>query len=371
MGSKCTKSFYFAGKRYFVHGSSEKEVTEKMILMKRDLEEGRVIYNGKTTVGQWAETAIETYKTAASEKTLQDAKYMLKKYILPQIGSVPIRSVRAIQCQQILNAAEGMSYSTVTKIQMLLKFIFEKARENKMIYENPAAGLVKPKCVKGSRRSLTKNETEHFLRVCKDDKYLVFLLMYYCGCRSEEAMGAEGRDVICRGEHHLLHIRGTKTANSDRAVPLPEAMYQRIRNVEPFAPLAPNSSGRHHTKSSYSRCSESLKRDMNIDMGCRVYRNKLIPPLPLADDFVPYDLRHTYCTNLQKAGVDIRTAQKLMGHADIKMTANIYTHVDDDEILKAADLIEGLEEKSAPKVLPNNHQNTPKTDIEIAESDVS
>ena len=55
----------------------------------------------------------------------------------------------------------------------------------------------------------------------------------------------------------------------------------------------------------------------------RVYRNQLIPPLPLADDFVPYDLRHTYCTDLARAGVDIRTAQKLMGHANISVTADI------------------------------------------------
>ena len=40
------------------------------------------------------------------------------------------------------------------------------------------------------------------------------------------------------------------------------------------------------------------------------------------DDFVPYDLRHTYCTDLARAGVDIRTAQKLMGHANISVTAD-------------------------------------------------
>ena len=78
---------------------------------------------------------------------------------------------------------------------------------------------------------------------------------------------------------------------------------------------------------------------MNISMGCRVYRNQLIPPLALADDFVPYDLRHTYCTDLQKKGVDIRTAQYLMGHADIKMTANIYTHADNSTVISAAKLL--------------------------------
>ena len=75
---------------------------------------------------------------------------------------------------------------------------------------------------------------------------------------------------------------------------------------------------------------------MNISMGCTVYRNQLIPPLPLADDFVPYMLRHTYCTDLKKHGVDLRLAKQLMGHADIKMTADIYDHADDESALLAA-----------------------------------
>ena len=78
---------------------------------------------------------------------------------------------------------------------------------------------------------------------------------------------------------------------------------------------------------------------MNISMGCQVYRNQLIPPYPLADDFVPYFFRHTYCTDLATKGVDIRTAQKLMGHSDIQMTANIYTHVQANHIMAAAELL--------------------------------
>ena len=74
-------------------------------------------------------------------------------------------------------------------------------------------------------------------------------------------------------------------------------------------------------------------------MGCKTYRNALIPPYLLADDFVPYCLRHTYCTDLCKADVDVRTAQKLMGHANISITADIYTHVDLGDIKKAAEKI--------------------------------
>lgn len=74
-------------------------------------------------------------------------------------------------------------------------------------------------------------------------------------------------------------------------------------------------------------------------MGCKVYRNELIPPYPLADDLVPYCLRHEYCTNLARMGIDIRQAQRLMGHADIKMTANIYTNFEKEDLKGTAKTI--------------------------------
>lgn len=49
----------------------------------------------------------------------------------------------------------------------------------------------------------------------------------------------------------------------------------------------------------------------------------------VASDFVPYCLRHTFCTDLQKKGMPINVAKYLMGHSDISVTANIYTHITD------------------------------------------
>ena len=63
---------------------------------------------------------------------------------------------------------------------------------------------------------------------------------------------------------------------------------------------------------------------------CRLY------PLP---DLVPYCLRHEYCTELARQGSDIRIAQKLMGHSDIKLTANIYTNFNSDDVLTAAKIL--------------------------------
>jgi integrase len=163
--------------------------------------------------------------------------------------------------------------------------------------------------------------------------------MLYTGCRPSEAIGVVGSDLQMIRGIPVLHIRGTKTANADRYVPVVPEILPRLEALAPDQIASPNAAGRKHTESSYKRIVDRLRREMNISMGCKVYRNQLVPPYPLADDFVPYLLRHTFCTDLQKRGVDVRAAQRLMGHADIQTTANIYTHQDDDTLLAAAALM--------------------------------
>lgn len=336
---KYQKTFMVDGKRYKVRADTEEELMQKFYIKKDDIEKGRVIYSGNMTVRTWTEQALLTYKTGIKESTLKNQTCQIEKHILSVIGNMPLRSVKPIQCQSILNAQAGMSMSHIKAIRTHLKWIFQKAVENQLLPSSPAAYLQLPKGYEGSRRSITENERKHLLKVCEDDRYLLFLCMLYCGCRPEEAIALEGRDI----NDHLLHIRGTKSKNSDRYVPIPDALWPRISPVKGFSPVCPNTVGRKHSESSYDRLVASLKRNMNISMGCKLYRNALVPPYPLAEDFVPYDLRHTYCTDLQRAGVDIRVAQKLMGHASIEMTANIYTHVDTEEIIKAGELLKAVQ----------------------------
>lgn len=337
---KITKSFTFDDKRYYVKGNSEKEVIEKMALKKRDLKEGKVTLSGSMTVAQWTDRCMSVYKPNLSESYRKDMMMRINKHILSVIGSYPVKSVKPLQCQEILNNQIGMSKSHITKLHQELCFIFEKAVENRLILSSPAEHLERPKGSQGKRRSLTDIERKHFLEVTKDDNsFNLFLLMFYCGCRPGEAIALQGFDIQTLEGLRVLHIRGTKTENADRYVPLPDEMYERIKDTEPFAPICTNTAGRKHTESSYDRLVNRLKRELNLSMGARLYRNKLIPPLPLAHDFVPYMLRHTYCTDLQKKGVDVRMAQKLMGHADISTTANIYTHQDSTTLLQAAEVM--------------------------------
>ena len=65
-------------------------------------------------------------------------------------------------------------------------------------------------------------------------------------------------------------------------------------------------------------------------------------------DLVPYCLRHTYATMLAEAGVDLKTAQYLLGHSTITMTAKYYTHVTPVMVENAREKIERIH--SVPQV---------------------
>lgn len=345
------KTFTHAGKRYTVRGKTEREAVRKMIEKQMELQRGDTVSGGKMPVSKWAMIAFETYKPNVSDRYRQDSIDRIKKHVIPVIGSEPIGNVTLLDLQQLINSKSGMSKSFINKLSQEIFFIFDTARKNGMIIKNPAEDLVKPSGTFSSRRALTPEEREHLLAVLPSDpRFVFFQLMLYCGCRPGEAAKVRYEDVTELEGVPFLHIRGTKTVNSDRMVPIPEELRALLLDPGKSGLVALNASGKPHTKESYRSMTNFLRRQMNISMGCQVHRNQLIPPLPLSDDFVPYILRHTYCTDLKKKGVDLRIAKALMGHADIKTTANIYDHTDDDTLMMAAKQM-GIVTKSVTKSL--------------------
>lgn len=336
-----TKSFTFDGKRYYVSGTSDIEVEVKKALKLRELEEGKHTVYKDMTFKYWARLCMETYKRPmVTDATYKNYTEILDRCVVRVIGNRPVSKITPMDCQTVVNAQAGKSTYQINMTIRLMKFVFRKAIAEKLILSNPADDLARPKGTKSKRRAMTAAEREAFLSVTENThRFDVFLLMYYCGCRPGEAIKVKRSDIDLMDDTPILHIRGTKTAYADRFVPMPLALYERLKSLPEDGFIALNGNGEPMTGQAYKRCWKMLWRQMNLAMGCQTFRNELMPPYPLADDFVPYCLRHTYCTDLQKKGVDVRTAQRLMGHSDIRMTVNVYTHVDTEGILEAAKLI--------------------------------
>ena len=330
---KFRKSFTFEGKRYEVTANTEAELESKVALKKQSLERNS-LYDGTMTVRRWADRAVPIYKTGQSEITRKKYLNRMDSCILRYIGNTRLMDVKPMHLQQLLNLQQGKSKRHINEIHQQIRFLFSTAQLNGLIDDDPSKALVKPQGTKGTHRSITDEERKALLSVCEDDRFIIFLLMLYCGLRPSEAREAKTSDIFFDHRKPFLKVRGTKTENAVRTVPIPDALYKRINREHEY--IADHNG--KHTETSYRRLTKRLYREMNLAMGAKTKRNQLVT-FPLAPDFVPYCLRHTYCSDLARMGVDIRTAQKLMGHSSIELTANIYTHVDNSQLLDVHDRV--------------------------------
>lgn len=334
------KRFTYRGRSYNVYADTKMELGKKYAERLHELESGPEIIGGNMLISSWAEQCIDAYKTGQKENTRKTYLRRVRHCILKEVGSRTVASVTPMELQQVLNLQRGKSKTQINEVYQALRFIFRHAVENHLRADDPTLYLEKPAGTHFSRRALTKTERNAVLDVgVTDRRYYFYLLMLLCGCRPSEAAECQGRDISVDRGCCMLHIRGTKTKLSDRYVPLPDPLAKLIRKTPAFEYIACTREGRKITN--YDRLWHSFRRQLNIYLGCNMYRNKLIPPFPLAPDLVPYCFRHEYCSELARRGIDIRTAQKLMGHSTIQMTANIYTHVERDDILAAARILNG------------------------------
>ena len=60
-------------------------------------------------------------------------------------------------------------------------------------------------------------------------------------------------------------------------------------------------------------------------------------------NITPHVCRHTYCSNMAKSGMNPKTLQYLMGHSDISVTMNVYTHIRFDDAEEELKRMEDLQ----------------------------
>lgn len=332
---KLRTTFTYEGQRYQVWADTEKELGQKKTLKLLELQ-NKKHKEDNISVRDWTYRCVEVYKTNQSDITRKKFMQRIEHCILEHIGEYRVNAITPLQCQEVLNMQIGKSRTQINEVYQALKFIFSHAVFNDIIQKDPTLTLIKPKGTSNSRRSLTNMERIVFLDIAKTERrYYCFLLMYYCGCRPLEATECKGSDLYELDGQPMLHIRGTKTKNADRNVPIPPELWELIKSTPKNEYIAVYQNGNQITYDNRKRLWKSLWNKMNLKAGTRTYRNKLQEPYLVPKDLTPYCLRHDFCTRLAKNNVDIRIAQRLMGHADIKLTANVYTHVDDSSILSA------------------------------------
>ena len=326
-----------------IKARTSKELHEKVERKKREIDSG--IIDGSMRLSVFGSRFLE----AAKLRTVSASWYRNLEYILGtivrDIGDRPMDHIRPMDLQGYLNSLSGMSESAVKKRYDLICQIFRHAYRNGATPSDYSEGLVRPQGVPATNgRSITDRERQVLLDVLDGHRGELFCkIVLYCGLRPSEVQALQWSDIDLKNAtisiSRSLKPDGTigppKTPAAYRTVPIPESLLSlfRIHRGDPFDSLFT------HNPKWRRRLWENIQREMNLAMGCRTYRNQLVPPYPLADDFVMYNLRHTYCTDLEKAGVPINIASRLMGHSNISITSKIYTHASTEALELARDLI--------------------------------
>ncbi len=232
------------------------------------------------------------------------------------VSQVTVREINLFINQLIAN---GFYKKTIAAHKSILNMIFQHAMLNGYVNYNPVSDLRLPSNLPVRDRELPSTEEIKIVDSHYTDFDLLPYFLLYTGLRISEALALSYEDVdfekkIIKIEKHLLHDNNrpvieqrTKTKNSKRTVVLLDRLADKLpRNKNGL--IFGNPDGSPYTKGQLRKRWEKYQKIYGVTL-------------------TAHQLRHAYATMLFEAGIDVKDAQELMGHSDINLTRQIYTHI--------------------------------------------
>ena len=343
-----------------VYGKTIKETEQKAEEIKALNRKGIDVSAMRDTFEHWYDIWISGKTCGNGQITSYKA---CAKHLLPTLGNMEISKIRTSDIQQILNSLaksdKPLSHKTMTQIRMVAKQIFQLAIDNRVLDYNPAVAVKIPVNVpEAEEREALTDEQIKWVREFEHRAQLPAMIMLYCGLRRGEVLALRwndisltdrtitvSRSVEMNDSGKAVEKDGAKSKAGARTVPIPDILYGFLAEHKPkphgkaiieFNPLVcPNTQGDLMSSKSWQNLWSSYMTDLNLRYGHKTtsatakYSPKEMPML--IKPFTAHQLRHTYATLLYEAGVDVLTAQRLLGHANVETTLGIYTHLRDKQ----------------------------------------
>ena len=228
---------------------------------------------------------------------------------------------------------QGLEKSTISRKMSALSHFFIFLLEENIIKSNPIHELDLPKQIKKLPKILSVDQVEKLIKSSREDQSIngirlntMIEILYATGIRVSELV--EMKLSATYAEKNFLLVQGK--GNKERLVPISENTedkikdYLKIRNEfinndtesKWLFPSKQSSKG-HITRQRFNQLLQTLCERVNLN-NIRIS---------------PHKLRHAFATHLLANGVDLRSLQQMLGHADIS-TTQIYTHVLKDRLKK-------------------------------------
>ncbi|OKZ75733.1 MAG: site-specific integrase [Clostridiales bacterium 36_14] len=285
-----------------------------------------------------------THNTKAGYKTVQN---ILEK---EEFGHKQIDKVKFSDAKIFLIRLQenGRSYSTIHCIRGVLRPAFQMAFEDEEIGYNPFNFELAKVLINDSvqREALTPREQRLFIDFVKRDKHFSkyydgISILFKTGLRISEFCGLTVHDI--NFEDHTFSVNNqlqrtregkyiivpTKTNAGKRVLPMTKEVEEHFRKIieereKPrIEPMIDGKSGFLYLDKN-GNPSLALHWAHYFKHICQKYNSIYKVQMPTV---TPHVCRHTYCSNMARSGISAKTLQYLMGHSDISVTLNVYTHL--------------------------------------------
>lgn len=278
----------------------------------------------------------ETYINCLAPSTIATYDIYLKRYILPQLGHLPMNDIKVNIIQNLYNwLAKGkenglqknINRNSIERIGGLLERIFRVAKEMNVIDESPMKKTLLRNGGEygGHHKALTPQEIDRVKRMlptlpCERQRILMGLLAY-TGMRPEEVLGLCWENVdlaqgICEIVQTVTYPKNSKAVL--RACAKTETSIRIVNLVDPAIMLL----SRVQSKEGFVVHGRDINKPLPYSTYQRAYKDAFQAMNIHGHDC--YDFRTTFATECIENGFTSKETADLMGHADTRMVEKVY-----------------------------------------------
>lgn len=309
-------------------------------------------------------------KTGVRPNTLQNYKFVQNVLEKEEFSNKKISSVRTSDAKLFLIKMQqnGKGSSTVKTVRGVLRPAFQMAVDDDMLVKNPfdfmLAGVVVN--TEMTRQAISRKQMRDFLKFVHDDNvyckyYEVFYILFHTGMRISEFCGLTLKDLdmenriidinhqLQRASDMSYNIEPTKTNAGTRRLPMTDDVYECFKTILENRPR----NAREIMVDGYMGFLFLDKNGMpevamhwehRFNHAVHRYNDIFRVQMP---NITPHICRHTYCSNMAKSGMSPKTLQYLMGHSEIGVTMNVYTHLGLEDATEELRRVEDLNKARA------------------------
>lgn len=309
---------------------AQKDFTDQILRLEKKKKNSRLF-------SSFAEEWAEEHFPKVQNNTLKSYKSGYKSAV-DYFGDIPIDQIKPITVQRYVDMLIRKKFSpkTIKNKMLVVGLIMKFAKFNEAIKSNPTEDVSLPIVSNNQKRDRATEIDQGKIFASTDKTFGVFaLFLLTTGCRRGEALALTPKDIDM--DRNLVKITKTvewigqkpqikhcpKTDAGIREIPLHDSMIDLLRPLMNQTYLFPSSKGDLFPESQFERRWNTFCKEAEINC-------------------TPHQLRHSYATMLFDAGIDVKTAQRWLGHADIKTTLEIYTHLSESRLEKSTENIKNF-----------------------------